>query len=82
VVGSFVEVNAVVFADGEVRGPDNMQIAEQLRLRLEEQQNLLKKVSRRVAGGEQLGDILNELTRIPPDKRRITNQIDMAITVR
>lgn len=78
VVGSFVEVNAVVFADGEVRGPDHMQIAEQLRLRLEEQQNLLKEVSRRVAGGEQLGDILNELTRIPPNKRRITNQTDMA----
>lgn len=78
VVESFVEVNAVVFADGEVRGPDNMQIAEQLRLRLEEQQNLLKEVSRRVAGGEQLGDILNELTRIPPNKGRITNQTDMA----
>jgi hypothetical protein len=54
VVGSFVEVNAAVFADGEVRGPDNMQIAEQLRLQLEEQQNLLKEVSRRVAAGEQL----------------------------
>jgi hypothetical protein len=78
VVGTSVEVNAVVFADGEVHGPDNMQIAEQLRLQLEEQQNLLKEVSRRVAAGEQMGDILNELTRIPRNKRTITNRTGIA----
>lgn len=62
VSGIRVEANAVVFADGAVLGPDDMQVAQQLQSKLNAQQDLIQEISQRLATGEQLGTVLRDMT--------------------
>jgi hypothetical protein len=62
VTGIRVEANAVVFADGGVWGPDDMQVAQQLQSKLNVQQVLIQEISQRMANGEQLGTVLRDMT--------------------
>jgi hypothetical protein len=62
VSGIRVETSAVVFADGAVWGPDDMQVAQQLQSKLIAQQELMQEISQRLASGEQLETVLKDVT--------------------
>jgi hypothetical protein len=56
-----VELDSAVFDDGEAIGPDKLEVVKRLKARVDAQQDLLEEVSNRVANGELLHNVLQEL---------------------
>jgi len=56
-----VELDSAVFDDGEAIGPDKLEVVKRLKARVDAQQDLLEEVSNRVANGELLHSVLQEL---------------------
>jgi hypothetical protein len=63
-----VELDSVVFDDGEATGPDDLGVVERLRSHIDAQQDLMEEISDRLSHRELLHDILQELQRTASSK--------------
>jgi hypothetical protein len=56
-----VELDSVVFDDGEAIGPDHLDLIKRLRAQVDAQQVLVEEISARLAKGELLGGVLHDI---------------------
>jgi hypothetical protein len=61
-----VELDSVVFDDGEAIGPDHLDVVERLRAHVDAQQDLVEEISGRMANGEPVRGVLQDLAGSTP----------------
>jgi hypothetical protein len=68
VVGITAKADMVVYEDGRAYGPDNMKVLDQLQTHLAAQQDLVREISERIAGGEQIAPVLADISASLPKR--------------
>ncbi len=66
-----VQLDSVVFDDGEAVGPNKLGAIEGLKARIDAQQDLMEEISARFSQGEQLHVVLEELSSAAPSKSEL-----------
>jgi hypothetical protein len=67
-----VQLDSVVFDDGEAFGPDHLDVVKRLKARVDALHELTQEISTRLSQGEQLHAVLEELTSVAPSKSELS----------
>ncbi len=67
-----VQLDSIVFDDGEAFGPDHLDVVKRLKARVDALHELTQEISTRLSQGEQLHAVLEELTSVAPSKSELS----------